>query len=171
MDASTEKLDLYLANRSALLDYAAPIVGCRARAEDVVQEAWLRFAGRHGAQASLDHPLGYLYRIVRNLALDLTRRMATEKRQPDSHAILAELPADTASPEREASNQDELRVISEALAQLPQRTRMAFEMQRLGGHTLQQVASALGISVGLAHQLVHDALSHCAARLEAADGL
>jgi RNA polymerase sigma-70 factor (ECF subfamily) len=170
VDESPQKLALYLAHRAALVDYAAPIVGCRSRAEDVVQEAWLRFDSRKGEYLDLSHPLGYLYRIVRNLALDLTRSMATEKRQPDSHAILDEMASNSASPEREAANQDELRVISDALGELPERTRMAFEMHRLGGYTLQQVSSALGISMGLAHQLVHDALSHCAHRLEQADG-
>ncbi|KIQ30608.1 sigma-70 family RNA polymerase sigma factor [Pseudomonas viridiflava] len=166
MDSSASKLDLYLAHRSALVDYATPIVGCRARAEDVVQEAWLRFNGREDQTLSINNPVGYLYRIVRNLSLDLTRSMATEKRQPDSDALLAELPAVTASPEQEVVGQDELQQVADALARLPERTRMAFEMHRLGGYTLQQVASALGISVGLTHHLVHEALSHCAAWLD-----
>ncbi|MGU9546296.1 sigma factor, partial [Bacillus cereus] len=76
-----DKLKLYLAHRAALLDYAAPIVGCRSRAEDVVQEAWLRFS-RQEEDAAIRHPASYLYRIVRNLSLDLTRRSATEKVQP-----------------------------------------------------------------------------------------
>ncbi|MNF15792.1 extracytoplasmic-function sigma-70 factor [compost metagenome] len=49
---------------------------------------------------------------------------------------------------------------------MPLRTRVAFEMHRLGGHTLQEVASHLNVSVSLVHQLVRDALSHCMARLE-----
>ncbi|GFM50283.1 sigma-70 family RNA polymerase sigma factor [Pseudomonas capsici] len=170
MDSSASKLDLYLTHRSALVDYAAPIVGCRARAEDVVQEAWLRFNSRQNQDTAIDHPVGYLYRIVRNLALDLTRSIATEKRQPDGDTLLAELPATTASPEQEAVSHDQLQQVSDALAQLPERTRMAFEMHRLGGYTLQQIAAALGISVGLTHQLVHDALSHCAAWLERGNG-
>jgi RNA polymerase sigma-70 factor (ECF subfamily) len=160
-----EKLQLYLAHRSALLDYAAPIVGCRARAEDVVQEAWLRFS-RQQEHADIRHPASYLYRIVRNLALDQTRRTATEKAQPNGDEILAELPSTSASPEQAVTQQDELSAISRALEELPQRTRVAFEMHRLGGHTLQEVASHLNVSVSLVHQLVRDALSHCMARLE-----
>lgn len=164
------KLDLYLTHRAALVDYAAPIVGCRSRAEDVVQEAWLRFNGREEQGTGVNNPVGYLYRIVRNLALDLTRRIATERRQPDGDELLSDLPSSTASPEQQAASLDELQVISEALAELPERTRVAFEMHRLGGYTLQQVAAALGVSLGLTHQLVHDALSHCADRLEQANG-
>ena len=129
-----DKLQLYLAHRAALVDYARPIVGCRARAEDVVQEAWLRFSGQQD-DADIRHPASYLYRIVRNLALDQTRRTATEKAQPDGDDILAELPSSSASPEQAVSQQNELDAIGRALEELPQRTRIAFEMHRLGGFT------------------------------------
>lgn len=76
-----QRLQLYLAHRVALVDYAVSLVGCRARAEDVVQEAWLRFS-RQGDNAAIHSPASYLYRIVRNLALDQLRRSATEKAQP-----------------------------------------------------------------------------------------
>jgi RNA polymerase sigma factor (sigma-70 family) len=161
-------LDLFLAHRSALIDYAAPIVGCRMRAEDVVQEAYIRFsAAAHQADASQDRivqPVSYLYRIVRNLALDWARRPKVEAGLPDAGSV-DRIPAPAPSPERAALYRDELRVVADALAELPERTRIAFEMHRLGGHPLRQVAARLGISVGLAHQLVRDALTHCAERL------
>jgi RNA polymerase sigma factor (sigma-70 family) len=153
-------LNLYLAHRAALIDYAEPIVGCRARAEDVVQEAWLRFSAL-GDGADIRHPVSYLYRIVRNLGLDATRRTATERVQAGGDDLLDDLPASTASPEQAVSRQNELEAISDALAQLPARTRQAFEMHRLGGMTLQQTGAALGVSTALVHQLVHDALRHC----------
>lgn len=160
-----DKLQLYLSHRAALLDYAAPIVGCRARAEDVVQEAWLRFSHQDDS-ADIRHPASYLYRIVRNLALDQTRRNATEKAQPGGDELLADIPSSSASPEQSVSQQNELAAISRALEELPERTRLAFEMHRLGGFTLLQVANHLNVSVSLVHQLVHDALRHCLERLE-----
>ncbi|MBP2259348.1 sigma-70 family RNA polymerase sigma factor [Pseudomonas sp. BP8] len=129
-----DKLQLYLTHRAAMVDYATPIVGCRARAEDVVQEAWLRFS-RQDDNADIRHPASYLYRIVRNLALDQTRRSATEKIQPGSDEMLAELPSGSASPEQAISQQNELTAVSRALEELPERTRLAFEMHRLGGFT------------------------------------
>jgi len=80
--------------------------------------------------------------------------------------MLAELPSSSASPEQTITQQDELAAISRALEALPERTRLAFEMHRLGGFTLQQVATHLNVSVSLVHQLVHDALRHCMAQLE-----
>lgn len=159
-----DKLSLYLQHRAALVDYATPIVGCRNRAEDVVQEAWLRYSGL-GPEVTLRQPAAYLYRIVRNLALDLTRRLQYEPRPGEDLAALDALGSDAHCPARSAAGQDALRQLAAALDELPLRTRTAFEMHRLGGYTLQQIAIHLGISVGLAHRLVQEALQHCLVRL------
>lgn len=157
------KLDLFVAHRSALVDYAKPILGCRARAEDVVQEAYLRFDGI-AADRTLDEPVGFLFRIVRNLALDLSRRLGREGRlhtQVESDDIAADRP----SPEAEALHRDQLRAVLQALDELPERTRIAVRMHRLDGCTLAQIAAHLGVSVGLAHSLVADGIDHCRRRL------
>jgi RNA polymerase sigma-70 factor (ECF subfamily) len=161
------KLDLYLSHRAALVDYATPIVGDRMRAEDVVQEAFIRFSAAGPGQAPdalIVQPVGYLYRIVRNLALDWARHLAIEGGRGDTSALEA-LPDMRPSPERAALYRDELRCVALALNELPPRTRTAFELHRLGGLTLQQVADRLDISLGLTHRLIRDALTHCAERL------
>src|SRR3546814_11129897 len=63
---------------SDLLDYASKIVGDRSHAEDVVQEAYLRFDAAT-AERSIGEPLSYLFRIVRNLSLDLRRRIGRDR--------------------------------------------------------------------------------------------
>jgi RNA polymerase sigma factor (sigma-70 family) len=160
----TDKLGFYLRHRAALVDYALPIVGSRDQAEDVVQEAWLRFdaATAERPAARIEHPAGYLYRIVRNLALDWTRKL---KAEPWSAHAAPPQGIDPGTPERTALFRDELRVVAAAMAELPPRTRRAFALYRLGGRTMQQVADELGISVGLAHRLIRDAITHCAQRL------
>lgn len=168
MKHDADQLAFFLAHRSALIDYAAPIVGCRMRAEDVVQEAYIRFSTAvgqaHGPEDRIVHPVSYLYRIVRNLALDWARRLKMEAGLPDAPK-LDRISASSPSPEREALYRDELRAVADALAELPARTRIAFEMHRLGGYPLRQVAARLGISIGLTHQLIRDALTHCAERV------
>ncbi|MBI2239644.1 MAG: sigma-70 family RNA polymerase sigma factor [Magnetospirillum gryphiswaldense] len=157
------KLDLFLAHRSALIDYARPILGCRAQAEDVVQEAYLRFGGI-GAHRSLDEPVGFLFRIVRNLALDLARRLGREGRVI-SAVDCQDVAEDVPSPEAQALYRDQLQVVMAALDELPERTRQAVRLHRLEGLTLAQIAQRLGISVGLAHSLVCDGIAHCQQRL------
>ena len=152
---SSIRLDLFLAHRSALIDYAHPIVGCRTRAEDVVQEAYLRFAAATDHQRAADdrilQPVGYLYRIVRNLAVDWARHLAQEDRPPS--AVIEQVASAAPSPEQAALDRDQLRIVVAALAELPPRTRLAFELHRLQGETFPAIARRLGISVGLAHLL------------------
>jgi RNA polymerase sigma-70 factor (ECF subfamily) len=152
-----------MGNRRALIEYAASLVGSRPLAEDLVQEAWLRFDEAERKQF-VREPLNYLYRIVKNLALDRRRRSVREGR------IFAEIRVEDAaeittsgpiSPEIEALFRDELRELTVALDALPKRTRIAFKMHRLGGARLHEIASFLGVSVTTAQVMVNDAAEHC----------
>lgn len=103
-------LALFMAHRGELVNYANGIVGDRAQAEDVVQEAWLRF-GAVAEHRPLEEPVGYLYRIVRNLALDGRRRTSREERVIAIGVDIADrdIAADQPSPEAIAEARDDLR--------------------------------------------------------------
>lgn len=160
-------LAVYSAHRGELVNYASAILGGdRAQAEDVVQEAYLRFSAAAG-ERSLGEPLAYLYRIVRNLSLDVHRRLGRERtvQVPDAEHHAAGIADPLASPEAHAVGRQEVRLMEAALAELPERTRIALEMHRFGGLSFKAIAGELGISVGLAHLLVVQALEHCRQRL------
>lgn len=157
------KLDLYLSHRSALVDYATPIVGDRARAEDVVQEAFLRFVPVQ--KQSFAQPVAYLYRIVRNLALDLTRRRKLEQRQEDCEPAWWMLPVQPRTPEEEALHRRDLVAMEDILSAMTPNMRLAVEMHRFGGFTFDEVAARLGVSPATAHRLVHEGLVRIAAGL------
>lgn len=157
---------LYAAHRPALVRYATRIVGSREAAEDIVQDAFIRFspANTHGSSAS--QTLAYLYRIVRNLCLDLIKRRKIEMRERDTEPPFWSMPRAVETPEETALVSDEARVIGEVLASLPPDIRVAVEMHRFGGHTLEEVAAHLGISVATAHRHVRSALVQIALRLD-----
>jgi len=159
-------LSLFAANRVSLVDYASGIVGDRAQAEDLVQEAWLRL-DEAARRRRLDEPLRYLFRIVRNLALDGRRRIARERRVMSADDVDAAAVATAADPTPETVTlyKDELQRVTEAMAELPERTRIALEMHRLGGCKLREIAAFLDISVALAHVLVADGVEHCKRRV------
>ncbi len=151
-----------MAHRGALVNYASGIVGDPGQAEDVVQEAWLRF-GRVATGRPLEEPVGYLYRIVANLALDRRRRASLENRASagEVERLAVEVADQTPSPEDEAIARQELARVMAAMAELPERTRIALEMHRFGGCTLKEIAQHLGISVSMAHVLVVQGIKHC----------
>ena len=168
MSCGPDALQLFLAHRAKLLNYAIRLTGDSASAEDVLQEAWLRFQAA-AAHRALDEPVGYLHAVIRNLAHDDRRRRGLRARL---FVEGLEESADIASaePTAEASiiASDELRLVREALEIMPERMRIAVEMHRIGGAKLKDIAARLGVSVTTAHQLVADGVAQCRARLRGA---
>ncbi len=155
-----------MAHRGELISYASTIVGDRGDAEDVVQEAYIRFE-RAERSRTVTEPIGYLYRIVRNLSLDGVRRDARGFRGNAnlSSAEVESLESIEPSPEESAEKRNDLRIVLEALEELPERHRIALEMHRFGGFTIRQIADRLNVSTGRAHSLVAESVDHCRQRL------
>ncbi len=162
MIGDSRRLEIWRAHRVRLIDSVTQMVGDRSTAEDVVQEAWLRFSRPQNGKADQVQPVGYLYRIVRNLAIDLTRRRKVESVVVSVDPPVVEQVADfSPSPEQSAVSRDELAHVRAILDTLPGRTRVAFEMYNFGSYTFQQIADHLHISVGMAHHLVKQAVACC----------
>lgn len=161
------KLNAYLDHRAALVDYVTSITGCRARAEDVVQDAFLRFVPEGGAASTPSTSgIAYLYRIVRNLAIDLARRSAMENRHQNEETVEWLKPREESSPEQTLLRHDRLERLAAVLDELPERERVAIEMHRVGGYTLSEIARRLEVSTATAHRLVRNAVVHVAASME-----
>jgi RNA polymerase sigma-70 factor (ECF subfamily) len=160
-----ETLALYRENRDELLKYAARIVRDRASAEDIVQEAWLRFSDRLQQGGEVNQPLSYLYTIVRNLALNLVRRAAMQGKVVVAVPQVEHIVHDAPSAEQVLYYKDELRIMADAIAELPERTQVAFRLYKIEGQPLHEIAARLDISVPRAHQLVKEAGLHAARRM------
>src|SRR3712207_2886591 len=103
----------FTANRSLLVGVAYRMLGSVGDAEDVVQEAWLRWA-RVDVDAVAD-PTAFLVRTVSRLALDRLRRVAA-RRETYVGPWLPE-PVLTATPENGPEDEAE-RAASVSLAML-----------------------------------------------------
>ncbi|WP_443478855.1 sigma-70 family RNA polymerase sigma factor [Novosphingobium aerophilum] len=157
-----ELLRVFLAQRSELVRYTANIVGDRAGAEDIVQEAWLRFNAAAKKQL-IGEPRGFLFRIARNLARDGRRRRSFEQKlfSGDDSGVAELIASDEPSAQTRLEAMDELSIIRTAMDALPERTRLAFTMHRFEGARLIDIAERLGISRSLAQELVVDGLERC----------
>ena len=177
MTAHRDPAELFVEHRADLVQYATRILGSRSSAEDVVQEAYLRFARHADGGAAPDargdrilEPVRYLYRIVRNLAYDWGRRPNMPLAGDLDDGLLARAASTAPSPEEDLRWRQDLGRVERALDSLPERTRQAFELHRLGGVPLKDIAARLDISVTRTHQLIKTALTVCAAQLDDADG-
>lgn len=142
----------YLAHRVDLINYVTPILGSRDDAEDVVQEAFLKFIPEEGGAPAQLKP--YLFRIVRNLALDVRKRRQLDLRKRPHDTPFWGLPQNHGRPDDHALLSDHLRQVEAVLSRLPAKTRIALEMSRFGGYKLEEIAAHMGISVASAHRLI-----------------
>jgi RNA polymerase sigma factor (sigma-70 family) len=138
----------YAHNRAELVNHANRILKDRARAEEVSQEALIKFMLAAPELSSQEHALSYLHRTIENLCIDLFR---AENRRPNLVAL------DDASAEVEASwqaNGDHSEVISaaedaaivrQALSLLSSAERAALVMWEMEGRSTQEIAKELGI--------------------------
>ncbi|MCR6498144.1 RNA polymerase sigma factor [Shinella sp. CPCC 101442] len=156
---------LYATHKPALVRYATRILGSREAAEDIVQDAFIRFGPANTTGTAAGQTLAYLYRIVRNLCFDVIKRRKIEMRERDREPPYWSIPRAVETPEENVLVSQELQVIRDVLDGFPLDVRVAVEMHRFGGHTLEEVAAHLGVSVATAHRHVRAALVEIALRL------
>jgi RNA polymerase sigma-70 factor (ECF subfamily) len=149
-------------HRGLLFSVAYRILGSAADAEDVVQEAWLRWSGADREQ--VEDPRAYLARIAANLAVD---RLRAEQARRETYygpwlpePILTEHdPATDAA----AANSVSLAmlVVLETLSPLE---RAVFVLHEVFAFSHVEIAVALERSEGAVRQAAHRAREHVQAR-------
>src|SRR3954454_11075881 len=148
LNATEVVADLVDRYEAELLAYAARLVGAD-DAADVVQQAfvkaWSAIAEGH---EEIDNPRAWLYRVVRNGALDQLRRARGGWNELDT-----ELPA-PGSTEHTFEGIERLGRVSFAVAGLPDRQRRALVMHALDGRSYSDVAVAMGTDVPVVSQLI-----------------
>jgi RNA polymerase sigma-70 factor (ECF subfamily) len=142
---------LYAAERGRLGRLINRIVANPATAEELVHDVFVKALGASPAE-ELRNDKAYLARIARNLAIDHKRK---DGRIVDiGEEAYFSFADPSPSPETVAADKQALLITMAAIASLPERTRKALEMHRLGDHTLAQIGKTLGISTSLASRLV-----------------
>lgn len=145
---TTVDTTLFEAERPRLTAIAARILGANAEADDVVQEAWLRFARSEG----VDDPPAWLTTVVTRLCLDRLRtrrtRTAAEARTVDG------APDEGADPEADALLADRVGgAMQVVLDELAPAERAAFVLHDVFGYPFDAVGDVLGRSETAARKL------------------
>jgi RNA polymerase sigma factor (sigma-70 family) len=138
----------YTQNLSELIAHANRIVKDKAKAEEITQEAIVKFMLAAPELSSNDHALSYLHRTIENLCIDLFR---AENRRPNLVAL------DDASAEVELTWQvsgdhsqaisaaEDAAIIRQALSLLSPAERAALVMWEVEGRSTAEIAKELGI--------------------------
>lgn len=152
------ELDRFLRRRGHTIETAA----------DLTQDTFVRVLTSKPA-GQTDNPRAYLYRIARNLSVDLHRREALVDYADLSEEEFCRIEEARPDPETIVYDRQRLAIIEQALLELPDEARAAFEMYRLGERTINEVAAALGYSASRTWRLIRQAYRHLRLRLNGDD--
>jgi RNA polymerase sigma-70 factor (ECF subfamily) len=154
--------DAFGLHRSLLFTVAYEMLGSASDAEDVVQEAWLRWAG-------VDHtevrdPRAYLVRIVTNQALNRLRTLARRREEyvgewlPEPLLTTPDVATDV-----ELAESVSIAMLT-VLETLTPTERAVFVLREVFDTPYDEIAEMLGKSAVAVRQIGHRAREHVAAR-------
>lgn len=149
---SAHQIDAFEGERRRLFTLAYGFLGSRAAAEDVVQEAWIRW--QRTSTEEKREPAAWLTTVTARLALD-ELRSARRKREMYPGVWLPEPVVQTASAEQSLLTKSELTLaFLFVLERLGEEERAAFVLREVFDHSYREIGGMLGKSEEACRQLV-----------------
>lgn len=135
-------------------------------AADIIQETCVKVA-MLDERTVIQNPLAFLYRVAGNLSLDWLREREVRERHIES-GELPDVPDGAPDSEAHVAGGQRLRILADAVAELPPRCGEVFRLRKLEHLEPQEIADRLGISRNMVEKHLRKALAHCQARLDEA---
>jgi RNA polymerase sigma-19 factor, ECF subfamily len=128
---------------------------------DVAQEVFLRLL-RVERQDAIRNPEAYLFTVASHVLQQHALRRSADPIFVDITDAFSELTdSEGEDPAVKADRAGRMEILERALAQLPPKVGAALVMQRVGGHTVQEIADQLGTSRESVKKYLMRAAEHC----------
>jgi RNA polymerase sigma factor (sigma-70 family) len=138
----------YTAHRTELLAHANRVLKDSSKAEEITQDALIKFILAAPELESTDHALSYLHRTIENLCIDLFR---SEGRRPnlvvldDASAEIESTWAVDGDHSAAMTAAEDAAIIRQAISLLSPAERAALVMWEIEGRSTEEIAAELGI--------------------------
>jgi RNA polymerase sigma factor (sigma-70 family) len=152
--------DFFEQEEGALLGFAIGLVRRRSVAEELVQEAFLRL---HTLWEQVENPRAWLYRSLRNLALNHLRDHSRETMVEEP-----ENPEHDSGPDEEVSRMEAVGLVRMLMAELPPDDRALIQLKYHDDLKYQEISKRTGLSVGNVGYKLHHLLKGLADSLRQA---
>jgi RNA polymerase sigma-70 factor (ECF subfamily) len=147
--------ELFERHHAALYRFCLRMTGNRAESEDLVQDVFMRML-KHRTTFKPDQGFPpWMYRIAHNVAVDYLRRSS---RAPQAEPDLEDRPADLPPSDERVLEREQAALLRRALLELPADRREVLLLSRYELKSYEEVAEALGISVGTVKTRAHRAI-------------
>jgi RNA polymerase sigma factor (sigma-70 family) len=153
---------LFEAEEGPLLQFAYGLVGRRSVAEELVQEAFLRL---HPLWAEVENPRAWLYRSLRNLALNHRR---DHRRETGLDEVAEEPVQEAETAGEDLAKLEAVGAVRMLLAELPAEDRDLIRLKYHEDLKYQEIGRRTGISTGTVGYKLHHLLKGLADALRSA---
>lgn len=136
---------LFLAYKDKLFSFAIVLTGSSVKAEDLVQDVFLKIWQNRAAIAEIDNINAFIFRMAQNQAIDELRRFSKETLAHSSDFINEE--AVSPNPAEHLLNKEIREKIKEAVNQLPPQQKRIYILHNEEGYKYEEIASQLDLSV------------------------
>lgn len=143
---------VFAAEESGLLRFAIGLTGRRAVAEELVQETFLRL---HQVWSQVENPRAWLYRSLRNLALNHLRDHPKTK---ENELVEETLPQEASLPVEVLGQEEAVGLVRLMMAELPPEDRDLIKLKYLDDLKYQEISRRTGLSVGNVGYRLHHVL-------------
>lgn len=152
--AADDFAGFYVAHRDSVFRAVLLTTRHPQRAEDAVQEAFVRALARWPVVQELDHPRAWLVRVAMNVSTSWWRKLRRERADPPDRPAL---------PDERPIDGELVRLVW----QLSPRQRQVVALRVLADLSIADTAEILGVAEGTVKALLHRALRALRASLEA----
>jgi RNA polymerase sigma-70 factor (ECF subfamily) len=141
-------------HRGPVYNFLIRFVGEAARAEDLLQEVWIKVVSSAPRWERKAKFTTWLYTIARNLACDEARKAVhrradsldgTASDDPEGRPLSETVAGDDPQPDREAHNARVRPAIEAALASLPEEQREVFVLREYAGVPFKEISEITGV--------------------------
>jgi RNA polymerase sigma-70 factor (ECF subfamily) len=150
------------AEESPLLRYAHGLTGQRETAEDIVQDAFMRL---HSHWHEVESPRPWLFRCVRNLALNHLRNNKRNTSMETNPQTTKEWEAPTLAPEATLGKLEAIGTLQLLISELPEPDRTLVSLKYLSNLRYDEIAAQTNLTVSNVGYKLHHTLKSLAASL------
>ena len=164
-------------HRGAVFNFLLRLSNNRQRAEDLLQETWLKVVRSSPTYEAKAKFTTWVYTIARNLCMDAMRKDTYRKADSldavagdgeDERSLGEKVPTPTAAPDRAAHAAALRPVLERALCKLPAEQREVFLLREYHGVQFKEIAEVTGVSENTVKSRMRYALEALRKQLAAA---
>lgn len=135
---------LFLPLHPKLFRIAYALVGNKADAEDILQEAYYKLWKRKDELAIIQNPEAFCVTLVKNLSLDFLRSAHATRQEEEVTEILP-LQAE-ATPDKQLETNDHLQQVQRLINRLPDNQRQVLRLRGIDDCSMEEIEQITGLT-------------------------